>query len=146
MVTCLSHLTLLFSSFIHSEIHLLFNIFCLYVFTFFVDHNAPPFQMLPRFCEDAKNWLDQNPSNVIVVHCKAGKGRTGTMIACYLLYSKVCQSANEAITLFGTKRCHDGKVGFQHLIDCLSHTHTHTITQSHYHTYKKSNSIKSANN
>jgi protein-tyrosine phosphatase len=85
--------------------------FC-FVFTTSVDHNAPPFQMLRLFCEDVKKWLDQNPSNVIVVHCKAGKGRTGTMIACYLLYSKVCQSANEAITLFGTKRCHDGKVEF----------------------------------
>lgn len=32
------------------------------------------FSDLVDFCEDVFQWLDQDPSNVIVVHCKGGKG------------------------------------------------------------------------
>ena len=53
----------------------------------FDDHNPPPFDYIYRFCVDVHEWLSQNPANVIAVHCKAGKGRTGVMICCYLVYA-----------------------------------------------------------
>lgn len=31
-------------------------------------------------------FLSQNDKNVVVVHCMAGKGRTGMMVSCLLLY------------------------------------------------------------
>lgn len=44
------------------------------------------------------------------VHCKAGKGRTGTMICAFLLHSKRCKSSSEALTFFGDNRTKNGKV------------------------------------
>ena len=39
-----------------------------------------------------------NPKNVVIVHCNAGKGRTGTLISCYLIYSGLSDNAKDAIT------------------------------------------------
>ena len=52
----------------------------------FDDHNPPEFAMLFRFCRDAQEWLDAHPENVVAIHCKAGKGRTGVMICALLVY------------------------------------------------------------
>lgn len=76
----------------------------------FGDHQAPPFELLVQFCKDAKTWLDKDTSNIVVIHCKAGKGRTGTMIAALLLYLGQATDADEAIRIYGTKRTIDGKV------------------------------------
>ena len=40
---------------------------------------APPLPLMADFCERMTGWLSKHPDNVAVVHCKAGKGRTGTM-------------------------------------------------------------------
>ena len=43
------------------------------------------------------------------MHCKAGKGRTGLMVSCLLVYLRVVGSADEALRFFADKRTHDGK-------------------------------------
>ena len=61
----------------------------------FDDHHPPDFSTIRPFCDDVEAWLAKDPKNVAVVHCKAGKGRTGVMICCFLLHCKKFDSANE---------------------------------------------------
>ncbi len=74
------------------------------------DHCPPPeFGLIRRFCQDVDAWLSSHPDSVAVVHCKAGKGRTGTMICCYLLHSGVCASPGQAMAHFAAARTSDGR-------------------------------------
>eukprot|EP00050_Salpingoeca_kvevrii_P010121 m.6706 g.6706 ORF g.6706 m.6706 type:complete len:416 (-) comp2647_c0_seq3:668-1915(-) len=52
------------------------------------DHNVPTLNAMVAFCENASAFLEADPGNIIAVHCKGGKGRTGTMICALLLYMK----------------------------------------------------------
>ena len=51
------------------------------------------FSDLIRMADSVTAWFEENEKNVIAVHCKGGKGRTGTMISVALLKSGVCQTA-----------------------------------------------------
>lgn len=75
----------------------------------FEDHQTPPLSLVKAFCEDAEQYLSEDPQNVIAVHCKAGKGRTGIMVCSYLVYKRLCSSAEEAMALFGERRTTDNK-------------------------------------
>ncbi|XP_042064283.1 phosphatidylinositol 3,4,5-trisphosphate 3-phosphatase and protein-tyrosine-phosphatase PTEN2A-like isoform X2 [Salvia splendens] len=54
----------------------------------FDDHNCPPIHLIKLFCQSAYSWLKEDILNVVVVHCKAGKARTGLMICSLLLFLK----------------------------------------------------------
>jgi len=56
-----------------------------------------------------KNFLQENEKHVVAIHCKAGKGRTGVMVCCWLLHSKFCCNANESIDFYGEIRTKNGK-------------------------------------
>ncbi|KPA82371.1 putative tyrosine phosphatase [Leptomonas pyrrhocoris] len=77
----------------------------------FDDHNAPPLTLILHFVLDATAFLDADTANVVAVHCKAGKGRTGLMVSCLLFYRypERFATAEDAIHFFDQQRTSDGE-------------------------------------
>lgn len=88
----------------------------------FPDHHPPPFALVPLAMASMRDWLlesktrvgaDKNKGNVgvegrvVVVHCKAGKGRSGTM-ACAYLISQCGWTPTEALNRFTQQRMRSG--------------------------------------
>mmetsp|Transcript_72710 Transcript_72710/g.207117 ORF Transcript_72710/g.207117 Transcript_72710/m.207117 type:complete len:401 (-) Transcript_72710:263-1465(-) len=68
------------------------------------DHSPPSMPIIFEFLNDAKQFTNGSPLNTIAIHCKAGKGRTGTCCAAWLLFSKKASCAAEALELFAERR------------------------------------------
>lgn len=75
----------------------------------FDDHEAPPIDLIMPFCQDLDEFLAENEENVAAIHCKAGKGRTGTFICCFLIYKGYVKSAHDALEYYGIMRTENGK-------------------------------------
>jgi hypothetical protein len=73
------------------------------------DHNPPPLFCVAPLCRSISSWLSESSGNVAAIHCKAGKGRTGTVACMQLLWSGAYTSAEEAMTFYGKQRTHNGK-------------------------------------
>ena len=61
---------------------------------------------------DIDQWLEADPKNVVAIHCKAGKGRTGMVISTYLLHSKLYPEYNTAaaaMQFYGEQRTSNAK-------------------------------------
>ena len=101
------------------------------------DHNVPTLEQMFKMTDDVRDWLggghvddeavavggDGSAERVVAIHCKGGKGRTGTMICAVLIdmglfqvnSSSVCkfiapdtkiffQDASESLQYFGQRR------------------------------------------
>ena len=75
----------------------------------FDDHNCPPFDMLCQLMTDMEDYLAKDNKNVAVIHCKAGKGRTGLVIAAHLLHSGQYKTSRDSLHFFGFRRTHNSK-------------------------------------
>ncbi|PWY71631.1 hypothetical protein BO70DRAFT_342598 [Aspergillus heteromorphus CBS 117.55] len=80
------------------------------------DHHPPPFALIPAMMGSMYNWIHRldepdakdKKNRVAVVHCKAGKGRSGTT-ACSYLISQEGWKAEDALQRFTERRM---RVGF----------------------------------
>ncbi|EXJ64521.1 hypothetical protein A1O7_00857 [Cladophialophora yegresii CBS 114405] len=82
------------------------------------DHHPPPFAIIPNLMASMRNWIQRvdekagedggdNQRRVAVVHCKAGKGRSGTA-ACSYLISEEGWKKEDALQRFTTRRMRPG--------------------------------------
>ena len=75
----------------------------------FNDHAPCPIKLILDFCVDICLYLTTNPKGVAAIHCKAGKGRTGVMIVCYLIFSGLCENTDEALAHYAKQRTLNNK-------------------------------------
>ena len=73
------------------------------------DHHPPQIKILFKSCHSMYQFLLEDEENVIVVHWNAGKGRTGTSISWFLIYSGLSSTAEDAMKYYGRKRFSTGK-------------------------------------
>ena len=46
-----------------------------------------------KFARVVRDWMEADEQNIIAIHCKGGKGRTGTMVCTWLIESGQFQEA-----------------------------------------------------
>lgn len=101
----------------HKDSYLIFNLSCRrYDYKKFKnmvkeyewqDHHSPAMNVLFEVCQEMYTFLSKNQDNIVIVNCNAGKGRTGTSISCFLMFSGLAETSVDAITYYGWKRfCH----------------------------------------
>jgi len=75
------------------------------------DHHPPPFALVPLIMASMRNWIREETTSghkrVAVVHCKAGKGRSGT-VSCSYLISEEGWTAEDAMARFTERRMRPG--------------------------------------
>ncbi|KAK0064871.1 phosphatidylinositol 3 4 5-trisphosphate 3-phosphatase TPTE2 [Biomphalaria pfeifferi] len=71
---------------------------------FIDDHNVPKLREMLDFTVNAREWMSRDSKNVIAIHCKGGKGRTGTIICVWLIDCGLLESAKESLEYFGDRR------------------------------------------
>jgi protein-tyrosine phosphatase len=71
------------------------------------DHHPPPFGLLPDCLASMRDWLAGDEKRVVVVHCKAGKGRSGTASCSYLMAEEGWK-LEDAIARFTERRMRPG--------------------------------------
>ncbi|XP_027629897.1 phosphatidylinositol 3,4,5-trisphosphate 3-phosphatase TPTE2 [Tupaia chinensis] len=68
------------------------------------DHNVPTLREMLSFSKEVDEWMARDNENIVAIHCKGGKGRTGTMVSAYLIACGTFFTAQESLYYFGERR------------------------------------------
>ncbi|XP_037383132.1 phosphatidylinositol 3,4,5-trisphosphate 3-phosphatase TPTE2-like isoform X2 [Talpa occidentalis] len=68
------------------------------------DHNVPTLSEMMAFSMEVEEWLTEDKENIVAIHCKGGKGRTGTMVCVCLITSGIFVTAQDSLFYFGERR------------------------------------------
>uniref|UniRef100_A0A672PZ19 Tensin 3 n=1 Tax=Sinocyclocheilus grahami TaxID=75366 RepID=A0A672PZ19_SINGR len=72
------------------------------------DLHAPSLNKICAVCKTMENWLNSDPQNVAVLHCKGNKGKKGVIVAAYMHYSKISAGADQALSTVAMRKfCKD---------------------------------------
>ncbi|XP_038130804.1 tensin-2-like isoform X1 [Cyprinodon tularosa] len=74
------------------------------------DLHAPPLDRICAICKAMEMWLTSDPHNVVVLHCKGHKGKTGVIVAAYMHYSKISAGADQALTTLAMRKFCEDKI------------------------------------
>ena len=60
------------------------------------DHNVPTLEQMMDLVMDVREWLrgGEGRKRVVALHCKGGKGRTGTMVCAILIDQDLFKASN----------------------------------------------------
>ncbi|CEP61820.1 putative phosphatidylinositol-3,4,5-trisphosphate 3-phosphatase LALA0_S04e01442g [Lachancea lanzarotensis] len=72
-----------------------------------LDHSPPPFLLLQQIVDDLHAYLSEDPNRVALLHCKMGKGRSGSVVVAYLMKFMSC-SLRESRDIFMSNRFRAG--------------------------------------
>ncbi|XP_041741066.1 tensin isoform X8 [Coregonus clupeaformis] len=73
------------------------------------DHHAPALDKICSMCKAMDTWLNADQHNVVVLHNKGNRGRTGVVVAAYMHYSNISASADQALDRFAMRRFYEDK-------------------------------------
>lgn len=74
------------------------------IFKPFPDHCSPSLTYFDESSALISNILKNDPKCTIFIHCKAGRGRSGTVVCAYQIFSKHVSHVQEAIDTVNEKR------------------------------------------
>ncbi|XP_007567641.1 tensin isoform X4 [Poecilia formosa] len=73
------------------------------------DHHAPALDKICSMCKAMDTWLSGDQRNVVLLHNKGNRGRTGVVVAAYMHYSNISASADQALDRFAMRRFYEDK-------------------------------------
>eukprot|EP01035_Chromulina_nebulosa_P021416 gene21416-27742_t len=90
-------------------------------------NNPCALALIIKFCTIVETYLQQNIKNVVIIHCRTGKGRSCLLTACYLLHCGLFSSAEEAVSFLCRERsplllnalCVPSQVRYVHYYEAL---------------------------
>ncbi|CAI4225820.1 unnamed protein product [Auanema sp. JU1783] len=72
---------------------------------------VPPLDRLCAICKQLEQWLQQDPENVAIVHCRGDRSRAAMIVSAYMHYNAICSENDSIEDRFSMQRYADVYIG-----------------------------------